>query len=290
MRKTKKIMTYSDFEFFNTQVESLVNKVLDSVRDKSFSDYVLLLARGGYQVEFEKTTLSPYVVSSRQEIYLDRSRKKFLVNYLNTYATILRDNNPLENEYKEYDLHIQMMIYAQIWESHRFLKTLIRISEIMTGKTYKWRIQFEELKGGKAKPIPKGIIIKEQILEPLNTGCPEFAQFIKNIYDGDLRNDFAHSSYYINIKDNAIISMNSELYSKKKKTGLSDWEQMFIYSALLSYYLLIIINNRLNSFKKDYPNLEFVEIEWPSYIEPDKMHPKQLIPVENKWGVEFKFR
>ena len=63
-------MTYSNFEYFNIQVETLVNKVLDSVREKCFSDYVLLLARGGYQVEFERSTLSPYVVLSRQDIIM----------------------------------------------------------------------------------------------------------------------------------------------------------------------------------------------------------------------------
>lgn len=282
-------MTYSDFEFFETEVESLVNKVLDSVKDKCFSDYVLLLARGGYQVELERSTLSPYVVLSRQDTYLDRTREKFLVNYLNAYSTILKEDIQLENDYKEYDLNIQMMIYAQIWESHQFLKTLIRIGGILTGKPYNWRIQFEELKNGRMRPVHKGKIIKEQIIEPLDTGCPEFAKFIKNNYDGNLRNDFAHSSYYISIKDNAIVSMDSERYSVKKKTDLFDWEHLFINSALLSFYLLHIINERRNSFKKDYPNVGFIEIEWPSYKEPGKRIPKRLIPMEYEWGIGFLF-
>ena len=282
-------MTYFDFEFFNIQVETLVNRMLDSVREKCFSDYVLLLARGGYQVELERSTLSPYVVLSRHDIYLDRTREKFLVNYLKAYATILKEDIPLENDYKEYDLNIQMMIYAQIWESHQFLKTLIRIGGILTGKPYNWRIQFEELKNGKKRLVHKGKVIKEQIIEPLDTGCPEFAKFIKNIYDSNLRNDFAHSSYYISVKDNVIVSMDSERYSVKKKTDLFDWEHMFVHSALLSYHLLHIINKRRNSFKKDYPNMESVEIEWPSHIEPSKKTSKLLIPKEYEWGIGFIF-
>ena len=143
-------MTYSDLQFYESEVEELINEVLDAVRNKSFSDYVLLLARGGYQEENEGTFLSPYVISSRQELYLDRSREKFLVTYLNTYADLLKDNVFMSDDYTEYDLNIQMMVYSQIWESHQFLKTLKRIGAILNGKPYEWKIsfEFENEKGG----------------------------------------------------------------------------------------------------------------------------------------------
>ena len=78
-------MTYSDLTFYETEVIEVVDKVLDAVKAKNFENYILLIARGGYQYEIEKTFLSPYVISSRQEIYLDRTRDKFLVAYLNNY-------------------------------------------------------------------------------------------------------------------------------------------------------------------------------------------------------------
>ena len=262
-------MTYSDLTFYETEVIEVVDKVLDAVKAKNFENYILLIARGGYQYEIEKTFLSPYVISSRQEIYLDRTRDKFLVAYLNNYATLLKDGVFMDNEYKEYDLNIQMMIYAQIWESHQFLKSLKRIGDILIGKPYEWKIPFEKPdKNGVMRPVHKGNMIQEQILNTLRRGNPDFARFIENIYDGQLRNDFAHATYYISVEDNAIISQDSERYTYKKKTDLFDWEQMFIYSVLLSYHLPNSMRERCKSFMNDYPELDYVEVDWPSYKEP----------------------
>ena len=172
-------MTYSDLTFYETEVIEVVDKVLDAVKAKNFENYILLIARGGYQYEIEKTFLSPYVISSRQEIYLDRTRDKFLVAYLNNYATLLKDGVFMDNEYKEYDLNIQMMIYAQIWESHQFLKSLKRIGDILIGKPYEWKIPFEKPdKNGVMRPVHKGNMIQEQILNTLRRGNPDFARFI----------------------------------------------------------------------------------------------------------------
>ena len=245
-------MTYSDLTFYETEVIEVVDKVLDAVKAKNFENYILLIARGGYQYEIEKTFLSPYVISSRQEIYLDRTRDKFLVAYLNNYATLLKDGVFMDNEYKEYDLNIQMMIYAQIWESHQFLKSLKRIGDILIGKPYEWKIPFEKPdKNGVMRPVHKGNMIQEQILNTLRRGNPDFARFIENIYDGQLRNDFAHATYYISVEDNAIISQDSERYTYEKKTDLFDWEQMFIYSVLLSYHLPNSMRERCRSFMND---------------------------------------
>ena len=88
-------------------------------------------------MENEDTFLSPYVVSCQLEIYQDMTREYFLVGYLNSYVGLLNDNVFMTDEIKEYNLNIQMMVYAQIWESHRLLKTLLRIAGILDGKPYK---------------------------------------------------------------------------------------------------------------------------------------------------------
>ena len=211
-------MTYSDLEFIEGEVIEYVTEVLDAVKNMSFVDYVLLLARAGYQVETERTFLSPYVLGSRQEIYQDRTRERFLVDYLNTYASILKDGVFMTNEYKEYDLNIQMMIYAQIWESHQFLKILKRIGGILTGKPYEWKISFEYVnEKGKVKPVVKANMIQDQIIADLKKGNPRFGNLVDSLYDSQLRNDFAHASYYIGVEDNAIMSLDSERYAIKKK-------------------------------------------------------------------------
>lgn len=245
-------MTVSVFKYYESEVEAFINEVLDAVKEKSFSNYVLLLARGGYQTENEKTSLSPYVIGSNLEVLQDKTRETFLVTYLNAYVSVLSNNIYISEEVKEYDLNTQMMIYAQIWESHQFLKILKRIGSILIGKPYDWKISFEYInEKGKVKSFPKGKMMEDVILPRLKQGCPNFAKFIEGIYDGHLRNAFAHALYYINIDDNAIRLLNSEEYLEKKKLTLPEWEQIFIYSVLLSYHLPHALISRCNNFLKD---------------------------------------
>ena len=48
-------MTLSEFKFYEQEVVDYVNNLLDKVKEKSFSDYVLLLSRASCQVENENT-------------------------------------------------------------------------------------------------------------------------------------------------------------------------------------------------------------------------------------------
>ena len=284
-------MTYSDLEFYEGEVKEHVNNVLDAVLKKSFPDYVLLIGHGGYQAENEGTFLSPYVISCPLEIYQDRTRERFLVSYLNTYASLLKDSIFMVNDYKEYDLNIQMMIYAQIWESHQFLKTLKRIGDILTGKPYEWKIPFEKPdKKGVIRPVHKGNMIQEQIIKTLKKGHPAFGKLVESLYDGQLRNDFAHSSYYIDIESNSIKSLDSERYIVKKTTNLFDWEQTFIYTVMLSYHLIRSLKDRCDSFPKDYSDSPYVTIDWPSYNNPGVVLKAQVFPETRPWGVEFNFK
>ena len=283
-------MTYSDLQFYEGEISDIVNDVLNAVRDKSFADYVLLLAQGGYQVESEGTFLSPYVIASDLEIYQDRTRERFLVNYLNSYASLLKEVVFMTNDYKEYDLNIQIMIYAQIWESHHFLKVLKRIGGILTGEPYEWRISFEYInEKGKTKPVVKANMIQDQIIASLKKGHSKFGNLGDGLYDGLLRNAFAHASYYISIEENAIFTLDSERYAVKRTTNLLDWERTFVYSVLLSYHLPRLIHERCNSFLIDYPEIEFVDIDWPSYREPGKILKAQIYPQKTEWGVVFHF-
>ena len=129
----------------------------------------------------------------------------------------------------------------------------------------------------------------DHILPALKQGCYDFWKLIDSLYDGQLRNDFAHASYYIDLQNNDIISLDSERYFIKKKTNLFDWEEIFIYSLLLSYYLPIIIRDRRNSFLKDYPDKNYVMIDWPSYKHSGETHRTPIYPIEREGEIEFNF-
>lgn len=283
-------MTIDTLNYLELEIKFIVTKTLDEVRDKSFSDYVLLLAHAGYQVENENTILSPYVLQSRLEINQDETRNRFFITYLNNFRAQLQDHIFADNNYREMDYNIQMMIYSQIWESHLFLKILRRIALIISGKPYEWRIQFEKLnEKGKMKQVSKAKFIGELILNPLRDAYPEFANFISNIYDSQLRNDSAHASYSISIDENVIESQDSEQYNTKRHLDLYDWEEMFFKTALFCYHLSHELYKRLNSFIEEYPNKTKILIKWPSFQHPGKIIKKYIEPRESRFGVEFFF-
>jgi hypothetical protein len=283
-------MTIETLNYLESEVETIVAKTLDVVRDKSFSDYVLLLAYAGYQVENENTFLSPYVLQSQLEIYQDNTRNRFLVTYLNNFRVQLQDQIFADNDYREMDYNIQMMIYSQIWESHLFLKILRRIALIISGKPYEWRIQFEKInEKGKMKQVSKAKFIEDLILNPLRDAYPEFAYFIRDIYDSQLRNDFAHASYSISIDENVIESQDSEQYSSKRRLDLYDWEEKFFNTALFCYHLSHELYKRLNSFIEVYPEKTKILIKWPSFQHPCVILDKYIEPRDSGRGVEFSF-
>lgn len=284
-------MTLGMLKEFESEVQKLVNQTLDQVKAKSFSDYVLLLAYAGYQVELEGTFLSPYVIHSRLEILQDITRKKFLVTYLNNTIAMMQDNIFLDDDYKEYGINVQLMIYSHIWESHLTLKTLKRISDILNGKPYPWRIPFIDTDTkGKSKPRAKSKLIEDTILSGLEHTSPSVYKFIKSTYDSELRNSFSHSGYYIDIENNKIECQDSERYMSNKFVDLFDWEDKFYYSVLFSYHLSHTIHERLNSFTSDFPDITEVIVKWPSFKSPGVIHDLYIIPVLRDGKVEFTYK
>lgn len=286
-------MTYDTLNHYESEIEDIVDDILDAVKSKSFPDYCLLLSHAGYQYENEGTFLSPYVIHSRLEIEQDITRQKFLLFYINQYAELLKEKIHIDDDYKEYDLNIQMMIYAQIWESHLFLKTLKRIADILNGNPYEWKIPFEQLTRkvpSKILPVKKAKFIQEQILAPMNKAHQGMSKLLNSLYDSQLRNDFAHASYYIDLRSGEILSQDSERYISNYSICILDWEDKFIYTVMLSYHLSKALRDRMKTFLIDYPNVEEVVVKWPSYKEPGKLHNLTLYPMQFARGVEFCYR
>ena len=289
-------MTLSELTFYEQEVVDYVNNLLDKVKEKNFSEYVLLLSRASYQVENENTFLSPYVIQSNLEIMQDVSRQQFLHTYLNQYVSLLNENVFMSNEIQEFNINIQLMIYSHIWESHRFLMNLKRISSILSGTGYTWRINFERTQkksSNKKIPINKGKMIKEEILEPLYSFDEKISAFISGLYDSTIRNGYAHSLYQINMDEGKIRFLKSETYSEEKEVDFFDWKQTFFYTVLLSYHLTKSIMDRLNNFMEDYPDSNQVIISWPSFKRPGTFLQKGIYPVIREYKgnkfVEFTF-
>lgn len=233
-------MTFENLQEIEQQVINAVSSMLDRIKEVDFQSFILLLARGDYFdfYEREDIVLSPYVIEDIRDLYVDSSRQRFFVKYLNDYVEKLHNGGIYDVSTIEYDIHIQMMIYTHIWESHLFLKRLLRITEILNNNGYKWKVEIPTI--GKGKLI-KTVITRFMDLDPA------LGTMLQAGYSNDLRNDFAHSSYYIDLDRGQIYSHFGGLFKELK--SIEEWEHMFITSIMLSYHL----NDVLNKIKYSFP-------------------------------------
>lgn len=290
-------MTINTLKYLEQEVIDFLNRLLDVVKDKSFSDYVLLLSRASYQVENENTLVSPYVIQSNLELRQDESRQRFLHSYLNQYVSSVQESVFPSVEIAEFNYNLQLMLYSHVWESHRFLMNLKRISSILSGKGYAWRIPFEHASSRKDKskmiPINRGKFIKEQILEPLMLVDHKIYEFLSSIYDGTIRNSYSHSMYFIDMDGGKLEFLKCDTYSTEKEIDFCEWEDLFVETVLFSYHLTRLLSERLNTFVKNYPNVREVSVNIPSAHNPGLLLEKRIYPMESEYKgrkfVEFCF-
>ena len=75
-----------------------------------------------------------------------------------------------------------MMIYSHLWESVYFLKSLYRLTNILTGKGYKWNVTIPEYK--------RHNFIVDEIINPLKQKDSKLGAIIEKGYCSIIRNAF----------------------------------------------------------------------------------------------------
>ena len=272
------------------------NKVIETITDSfekainiSISDFILLVARGGYHKHLDKPEidLTPFVIEDRKDFLIDLTRRKFFVKYINDYVSRLLKEKSLSDDEKEYDTNIQLMIYTHIWESHLFLNQLVRLAEIQLGMGYDWKTKLDYPKKNnhhresKMCHVKKGPYIENSIINRFEESDCNMAQLIKHCYLKDLRDDFAHSTYYIN--KNTILSHGSDLFCGPS-ISIGEWEDKFVSSMLLSYHLNDMLLEYRNQFIDNFGDKP-IEILLPLkknqnkrvwvYIKPERIEGKE---------------
>ena len=231
-------MTIEKYAKIKEDIKGVIGDALCRAINVSSSDCVLLMARGGYHNHSDRPDIdvTPFVLEDRLDFLMDLTRKKFFVRYLNEYVDRLASGRLLNDDEHEYELNVQMMIYAHIWESHLFLNQLARLAMIQQGKGYLWKTKLPQ--DGKKNFITRKIIDQ---FEKTDEGM---ANLIKQSYSDEFRNAFAHSTYFIS--ENSIQANKEAIYAGPS-VSIEGWNDMFVRSVLLSYHLndmLLEIKNR----------------------------------------------
>ena len=200
-----------------------INLAIDSaflrMSKEDYLSFILLIGRADIIPDFKHISDTECVIDYQLDRHRDETREEFYLRYLN------------RNYHKEgfcYDgedgidaLSIEMMIYTHLWESTYFLKSLVRIASILSGKGYVWNPDLE---------CAKWTYMHQKIIEPLKDNGNALGLIVERGYSSDIRNAFAHSLYNINIESRTI--------TIRPKTGIKtfsfeEFQKKFLYSVIL---------------------------------------------------------
>ena len=225
----------------------VINDLMFRLYQKSYNDFILLIARGQTITGLEKVSpsRSNYSLDYTLDEYYDETREKFYVEYLKLKYKKTGFDYRTDDGF--FCLNIELMIYCHIWESSLFLKTLKHITDLLIGKEYDWDI---ELPDKKIKSF-----IKQKVIEPLVDIKDEFGQLLEKAYSPNLRNSFAHSLYHIDMEQRKIHLYIKRLDEKDcigRTITFEEFQERFLYSINLCYLLRVSINHQREMASKSH--------------------------------------
>jgi len=252
------MITRTDFAQIDFEVKQSIEQTLDFIKQSSFSDYILFLADGEFKDEkyYETAKLNQYVIDETSDRIMDQTRMVFFTRFLSTFYSFPADQIALEDD--EMRLHAELMIYSHIWESKPFLRKLYRLAHLSNSETYSWSVSVPDM--------GKHDFIRNDIRTTFEKSTNNISQIIKNGFHTSLRNAFAHSEYSFELEG---VNKKIDLYNynggtwELREISLDDWSKRFVYSALLNYYLLILVQERRINLVKEFKTDTFT-IKHPS--------------------------
>ena len=269
------MITKEQFIRIHDQINIELRDCIESILTKNPEGFLFLLANGEYMSSINRSDLNPHVVDYALDQMKDNTRNKFLEQFLNTYYTFPSCQEKIEDDF--YRINLELMIYTHIWESTWILKILYRIAYLLSEGVYKWAV-----------PLPehgKGKFIEEDIRDIIINVCPKLGNHIKDSYNRELRNAFAHSDFSINCESRLIKLHNTKT---TRELTLNEWSIIFVSTFLLAYFLnnkffdlrrnIVTIFDR-NEFPVELPRRsgDFVKVVLVYDIDNDRFHFKHNI-------------
>jgi hypothetical protein len=202
------------------EIESAIDVAYNKMCKEDYISYILLIGRADIMSGLKCHYQTDCVIDYQLDRYYDKTREGFYLRYLN--RNYIKEGFNYDGDEGIDDLSIEMMIYDHLWDSSYFLKSLVRIASILSGKGYNWNPDIPE-KG-------KWDFMHSQIIDPLKENGVKLGEIVENGYSSDIRNAFAHSLYNIDIASRTI--------TMRPKTGIKTisfevFQRKFLYSVIL---------------------------------------------------------
>ncbi|MCH8486855.1 MAG: hypothetical protein LAT75_08315 [Candidatus Cyclonatronum sp.] len=261
-----------------TEIKRVVDNLFSVLEEKvrSKSDLVLFL-ENGHKSRFKIPDKSEYVIGPGEEYHDDRYRREFYIQYLKG-AGIERHKN-LEaggeiddlSKFKRFSLFLELMIYCHLWENKLHLRDLKQIARLLDRNSYNWDLTIPDYN--------KGNLIRTEIRDVFINHGLEAGDLINSIYNGQIRNAFAHSQFTFMPNGDTIILGNYDgKYHNLSRINEYEWENYFLKSTLFFHHFFIKKEKMRVDFGNDNPvvNIDFpispgrkrqIEIYWhnPGY-------------------------
>lgn len=246
------------------EVEITVSQLFEYIKKTDKKNNFISLLANGHKNNQILEGFSRYIIGPGEEGIMDYDR----VDFFHFYTQL-----PFENQYNEtnniylkeqiikHSLHLELMIYTHFWEALPVLKLLKQLCNL-TEENYDWNIQVPLM--GKHNFI-RGIRDKFKMLNL------DIHLIITKGFHSQIRNAFAHSQY--SFSDDTIYLGNYDSSEKWQvpSISISDWEDRFLYTALLSSSIIKALNNHKDNMKDD-----LFTIQVPETKNPENFIPKRI--------------
>lgn len=202
------------------EVYEVIITTMEQIRNQDNLSFILFIGRGDIIEGLKAQRGTNCVVDYEIDKYYDETRKGFYLRYLN--RNYYQEGFHYEGTSGIDDLSIEMMIYSHLWESVYFLKSLYRLTNILTGKGYKWNVTIPEYK--------RHNFIVDEIINPLKQKDSKLGAIIEKGYCSIIRNAFAHALYDVDTNSKEIQTrtrQNTKIYT------FEEFQKKFLYSIFL---------------------------------------------------------
>lgn len=204
------------------EVREALNSCFQYAGKNNPNAFVLFLAKARWYGD----PINKYLLDYMGDDYKDETRNKFYVHHMkNFYPTQIYDYKTDESQCA-YNLQIEMLIYAQLWESHPFLYRLASLAKICTREYYDWKLT-----------VPEGGLfhfMQDEIIAPLKSKGLALGNLIEDNYDSNFRNAMAHCLYTIDVERQTIdLSNRDAINSGKTRYTFEEFQDKFVHAILL---------------------------------------------------------
>lgn len=234
------MLSKGEIKDLQVEVDEAIDLLFIKAKENSSeSDYILFLSRSKFECSKDTGWKETFVCDYAMDEIKDKSRVKFLIDYLNAVYHGKTDQLPTDLSFL---ITIELMIYTHIWESYRNLATYKRLADLVAGRPYNWNVQF--------KDNSKYKFIQNQIKQPLTKKCPKTFKLLSAIYKSQYRNAFAHSQYHFEFGNDRITLENYVSGSDdcpEEFISFKAWTKVFLQS---SFFQIGVHNRTVQELKK----------------------------------------